>query len=673
MKIRSISYILFGFLCISSAGVFAQDVQWASDLISFSTQSGEIKWSAKQVLGKPNKCPASGESPNAWVGKNDGNIGGGEERLKVGYKKPMQIQQVAIAENLNPGAVEQVILYDVDNVQHRVYFGEPGPVEAKSRVMNVFFQRTVYKVKAVELILQCGKVPGFNQIDAIGISDSKTPVIAAPNVAPNSRIIGEREHLSRNINSPYSEVFPVISPDGKLLFIDRKANPYNFGNNDNIWFSTLQPDGEWGPVQNIGPQLNNGNSAYVASVTPDGNTLLIGGSYYDEVNFRVDFGLWTVNLESYGWGKPQRVRIDNFYNRARFLEFCLAADGKTILLTMQRDDTRGERDIYVSFLKPDGTWSAPKDLGAEINTLDEEATPFLASDGKTLYFSSNGYSGYGLNDMYVSRRLDDSWIHWSEPQNLGPDINTTDWDAYYTVPASGDYGYFVSNKSSYGGEDIFRVKLPESLRPAAVVLVSGKVLDKKTGKPLAAQIRYELLPSGKEIGLARSNPTTGEYKITLPAGANYGFRADTKGYIAVNENLDLTKQKTYGEVNKDLELVPIEVGQTIRLNNIFFDFSKSELKEESFSELDRLVDLIKASPEMEVEISGHTDNVGSDAQNKLLSETRAKAVKAYFVEKGIDTKRLKTVGYGRTKPLASNDTEEGRQQNRRVEFTIEKQ
>jgi outer membrane protein OmpA-like peptidoglycan-associated protein len=275
--------------------------------------------------------------------------------------------------------------------------------------------------------------------------------------------------------------------------------------------------------------------------------------------------------------------------------------------------------------------------------------------------------------MYVCRRLDDSWTHWSEPQNLGPDINTPDWDAYYTVPASGDYGYFVSGKGSYGGEDIFRVKLPDALKPSPVVLVSGKVLDKKTGKPLAAQIRYELLPGGKEVGVARSNPITGEYKITLPAGSNYGFRADAKGYIAVSENLDLTKQKKYIEIHKDLELAPIEAGQTIRLNNIFFEFSKSDLKSESFAELDRLVSMMQTSSAMEVQVSGHTDNVGSDAQNKLLSEARARAVKEYFVKKGIETKRLKTIGYGRTKPVATNDTEEGRQQNRRVEFTIEKQ
>jgi outer membrane protein OmpA-like peptidoglycan-associated protein len=355
------------------------------------------------------------------------------------------------------------------------------------------------------------------------------------------------------------------------------------------------------------------------------------------------------------------------------MEFCLAADGKTLLLSMQREESYGERDIYACFLRNDGTWTAPKNLGPNINTAADEGMPFLAADGKTLYFGSDGFSGYGSTDMFLTRRLDDSWEHWSEPQNLGPDFNTPEWDAYYTVPASGDYAYFVSRQASMGEADIFRAKLPASLRPSPVVLVSGKVYDAKSGKPLVADIHYEILPGGKDAGLAHSNPATGEYKITLPAGSMYGFRAEASGYVAVNENLDVKKITEYAEIQRDLKLVPVEVGQTVRLNNLFFDFNQSILKSESFAELDRLVELLKASPKMEVEIEGHSDNVGNDAANKKLSNDRAKAVRDYLVSKEISTKRLKTIGYGKTKPLASNDTEEGRQQNRRVEFTILKQ
>ncbi|MDP4220806.1 MAG: OmpA family protein, partial [Bacteroidota bacterium] len=644
----------------------AQEVQWASEVISVSSQIGTKEYSAKQVLGKPNKCPAAGDSPCAWYGKSDGFFGGREEHIKVGYKKPMQIQQVAIAENFNPGAVEKVILYDVQNNAHTVYHGEAAPVNKQSRVMNVTFLKTDYKVKAVELVLQCGKVPGLNEIDAIGIANTRIPVVAEINVAPNAKIEGVKENLGSGVNSPYEEVYPIISPDGQTLYFDRKDHPSNIGRNDNIWFSELTPAGKWGPAKIIGRELNNGYGSFAASITPDGNTLLLGGVFVD--SGRQQFGIWTSRKLAVGWATPTHVRIDSYYTRNRFMEFCLAADGKTLLISLQRDDSRGERDLYSCFMRPDGSWTAPKSLGPEINSAADEGTPFLAADGKTLYFASDGFSGYGSTDMFLSRRLDDTWQHWSEPENLGPDFNTPDWDAYFTIPASGDYAYFVSRQGAIGEADVFRAKLPASLQPSAVVLVMGKVIDAKTGKPLEATIHYEVLPGGKEAGIAHSNPVTGQYKISLPSGALYGFRAEANGYLAVNENLDVKKLDAYAEIKRDLKLVPAEVGQTVRLNNLFFDFNKSELKSESFAELDRLVELLKASPKMEVEIVGHTDNVGNDATNKKLSNDRAIAVRNYLVSKAIAAKRLKTIGYGSSKPLASNETEEGRQQNRRVEF-----
>jgi outer membrane protein OmpA-like peptidoglycan-associated protein len=274
--------------------------------------------------------------------------------------------------------------------------------------------------------------------------------------------------------------------------------------------------------------------------------------------------------------------------------------------------------------------------------------------------------------MFMTKRLDDTWEHWSEPQNLGPDFNTKDWDAYYTVPASGEYAYFVSNKDAIGGLDIFRAKLPPSLKPEPVVLVSGNVLDAKTNKPLAADIHYEILPGAVDAGIAHSNPRDGSYKIVLPAGKMYGFRAEVKGYIPVDENLDVKKITEYKEIHRDLKLVPFEAGETVRLNNIFFDFNKSVLHVESNAVLDRLVNMLDQQSAIKLEIVGHTDNVGTPSFNKKLSESRAEAVKNYLISKGIAKTRIKSSGLGATKPVATNDSEEGRQQNRRVEFTIEK-
>jgi outer membrane protein OmpA-like peptidoglycan-associated protein len=674
-------FILIGVL-LPLRAIHAQTVEWASEVLGVSSEkkvefpvgSGkflEHVYRAEQVLGKPNKCPATGDSPCAWLPENDPDQGPMEEWIKVGYARPMRIAQVGIAENFYPGAVEKVILFDDHDHARGTFSYTPASDGILAKVQHITFEKTPYPVGAVEVVLQPGLVPGPNEIDAIGISDSPTPIQADINVAPDVATIGRRENLGAAVNSPFDEVLPVISPDGKTLYVDRKNHPGNYSNNDNIWFSNQNADGNWQPLQNIGPTLNNGLGSFVASVTPDGNTLLLGGTYRSKGPDH--FGLWLTHRTTSGWAYPKEVLVKDFYTKAKFVEFCLSNDGRTIILSLDRADSYGGKDLYVSFLQPDGTWSAPKDLGFQVNSAADEATPFLASDGRTLYFSSEGFPGYGDMDMFITRRLDDTWQNWTEPQNLGSQLNTPSWDAYYTVPASGEYAYFVSTENSFGMGDIFRVKLPSALKPKPVVLISGKVIDAKTGKPLNANIKYEILSNGKEVGGASTSPVTGVYKITLPSGENYGYRAEAPGYVPVSENLDLTKETEYRELERNLTLVPIEKGETVRLNNIFFETAKADLQQESFAELDRVVKLLEDNPTMEILISGHTDSTGSPALNKQLSEARAKAVQTYLIGKSVSAKRLQSKGFGDAKPIAPNSTDAGRQQNRRVEFTILKQ
>ncbi|HZK75548.1 MAG TPA: OmpA family protein [Candidatus Kapabacteria bacterium] len=663
----------------------AQRVEWASEVLGYSSQKapyGSHQNSAEQVLGKPNKCPATGDSPCAWLPASDPDQGSQEEWIKVGFTDPMKIQQVAVAENYYPGAIEKIILFD-DNDRKRdsvVYQPHFDGIDAKVAHW-IFMPKTRYDVTAVEIVLQPGLVQGPNEIDAIAISDLTAPLLAEINVAPNVNV-GVRENLGPNINSVYDEVLPVISPDGRTLYVDRKNHPQNFrrpgvpqdvNNNDNIWYSTQDSEGAWQPLKNIGPMLNNGFGSFVASVTPDGNTLLLGGTYASKPGVAAHFGLWLAHRIADGWSMPEEVVVKDYYTKAIFVEFTLSNDGRTIILSLDRADSYGGKDLYVSFLEPDGTWTVPKNLGPDVNSAADEATPFLAADGETLYFASEGFAGYGSMDMYITRRLDSTWQHWSEPENLGPQLNTPGWDAYYTVPASGEYAYFVSTENSIGMGDIFRVKLPEALRPRPVLLVSGRVVDAKTELPVNAVIKYENLETGRDIGSARTSPGTGAYKITLPAGENYGYRAEAPGYVPVSENLDLTKVTEYQEIERDLVLVPIEKGEVVRLNNIFFETAKAELRPESFAELDRVVKLLEDNSSMEISIGGHTDNVGGAALNVQLSQARAQSVETYLVSKGISVSRMRVKGYGDTKPVATNDTDAGRQQNRRVEFTILKQ
>jgi outer membrane protein OmpA-like peptidoglycan-associated protein len=260
---------------------------------------------------------------------------------------------------------------------------------------------------------------------------------------------------------------------------------------------------------------------------------------------------------------------------------------------------------------------------------------------------------------------------WSEPENLGSTINSSGWDLYYTIPASGDFAYYVSYANTFGAGDIFKIRLPENMRPRPVVLVRGRVLNKKTGEPIEADIAYEDLSTGKELGIARSSPSTGAFKIVLPAGAKYGFRASADGFISVNENIDLTQVAEYTEVNRDLYLVPIEAGSVAQLNNIFFDYDKWNLRPESRFELDRFVEVLVKNPTLRIEIAGHTDSVGSDSYNEKLSDRRAKSVFDYLSTIGkIDVLRMTSHGYGEKRPVATNSTDEGRQLNRRVEIVI---
>jgi outer membrane protein OmpA-like peptidoglycan-associated protein len=332
-----------------------------------------------------------------------------------------------------------------------------------------------------------------------------------------------------------------------------------------------------------------------------------------------------------------------------------------------------DNDIYVCFLEGDGTWTEPKSLGKKINLLKyNEMTPYLASDGVTLYFSSNRPGGLGDNDIWMTKRLDKSWQKWSDPVNLGAPINTADWDAFFTLDAGGEYAYMSTSLQSLGESDIVRIKLLEREKPDPVVLVSGNVYNKKTNQPLSASLIYETLPDGSEAGNGISSPDDGSFKMVLPYDKNYLIRATANNFFAQSENLNLDSliKAGYKEIHKDLYLVPIEIGQVVRLNNVFFDFDKWDLRPESFMELNRVVKMLTENPAIEIEMSAHTDSRGSDEYNITLSENRARSVMEYILAKGITPNRITSQGYGETKPVVPNDTDDNRQLNRRVEFTI---
>jgi OOP family OmpA-OmpF porin len=515
--------------------------------------------------------------------------------------------------------------------------------------------------------------------------------IAQPSIDTNVKLIAQKENvikentiikienLGPGINSELPELRPTISADGNLLFFICENHPRNtkyrsVPNSQDIWVAFRDTLGNWSEAKHLASPLNTTHYNAVYWISPDNNRILIRGAFVK--GGYVGKGISMCVLKDDGrWSEPEGLNIKNYfkYDRGRLSGASMAHDGQTLLLYMTPEEGSSLNDIFVCFLKADGSWTEPRSLGKKINLPEtDEMTPYLAADGVTLYFSSNRAGGLGDNDIWKARRLDESWTKWSDPENLGAPINSANWDAFFTMDAGGEFAYLTTSEEGYGASDIVRVRLLEEKKPDPVVLVSGNVYNKKTGEPIAASLLYETLPDGVQVGNALSSPFDGAFKIVLPFNRNYSIRATANHFFSMSENLNLDSmiQAGYTEIHKDLYLVPIEIGQTVRLNNVFFDFDKWDLRKESFVELDRVVKLLAENPAIEIELAAHTDSKGSDDYNYKLSDNRARSVMNYLISKGIAASRLRSQGYGETKPLASNETDDGRQLNRRVEFTI---
>lgn len=488
------------------------------------------------------------------------------------------------------------------------------------------------------------------------------------------------ENMGELINTHLPELRPTVSADGDLLFFIVQNHPKNtkynsIRNSQDIWYSVRDSFGRWSPAEHLGKPFNTAHYNAVYWISPDKNKMLIRGAFI-EGDYLGNGVSMSHHMGNGRWSKPEMLRISMYdkYDRGRQSGATMAHDGRTLLLYMSPYAGSDLNDIFVCFLTPEGWWTEPKSLGKKINLpKHDEMTPYLAADGVTLYFSSNRPGGLGDNDIWMTKRLDNSWTKWSDPVNLGAPINTPDWDAFFTLDAGGEYAYLTSHEETgFGQSDIVRVKLLEKERPDPVVVVTGNVYNKKTQEPLSAHLIYETLPHGIEVGNGLSSPDDGSFKIILPYDQNYSIRATADKFFAISENLNLDSfvKAGYREIHKDLYLVPIEIGQVVRLNNVFFDFDKWDIRPESGLELDRVVKLLEENPGIYIEMSAHTDSYGSDEYNFKLSDNRAKSVRDYIISKGIPEERVVWKGYGETKPVVANDTDENRQLNRRVEFTI---
>ena len=486
-------------------------------------------------------------------------------------------------------------------------------------------------------------------------------------------------NMGNVVNTADNEYMPVLSVDeATMMFTSRRANTTGGGKDqaDELYYediyTTTKKDSNWQTPRNMGSPINTPGHDATVCISADGQKLFIYRSEAHRFKHNLYSEILLSEKTDTGWSVPKRMHYNVNTEHAWEPSGSLSATEDRFFFTSNRphpdDPTKTDRDIYVVEKNKDGVWSQPISLGKPINTAAEEDGPFIHPDGRTLYFSSNGKASIGGFDIFKSVYID-STKSWSEPENIGFPFNTPGDDIYIQWSADGKRAYFSSVRDdSYGGQDLY---MASNLKEKhSMSLIVGYVFDNITKQPLEAEIVIVDDSTDQEVGIFKSEKYTGKFSIALPSGNNYGISINKDGYLFHSENMDVPHLAEYSEVRKDIYLNPIKEGTSEILKNVFFDTDKADLKKESKAELDKLYALIQSHPNIHVEIAGYTDDRSSHDYNQVLSEARAVAVVEYLIEKGLDKNKIVARGFGETQPIASNETDEGRKLNRRIEYMV---
>ena len=655
--------IAFVVLFIFSTGMlFSQSIYWATKVVKASPSFSKKKYLAAEILGEPNCLPQGGDLATAWSPTEKK----GEQSITVAFDKITSAKQILIIESFNPGSINKVYALDSKNKEQLVKTFEPEVISEPTRILSIVLTEAM-EIKAIKIVVNPKIDTAKNCIDAIGISSDTIAFKPKINLPKDLSLNKKSVKLPDNINSKLDELGPLVLADGNTMYFSRATYSSNLDDNtEQMWSSEKPKDSTWRKPFLLPYPINNGAFSFVSSITPDGNTVLLGGSF-DEEGEEMSGCCSFSNRSAEGWSSPENLSLKKYYNNSEKVNHSLSNSGRILILAIKRKDSKGERDLYVSF-NEDEVWTEPASLGSVINTATDDYSPFLASDDRTLYFASSGHPSYGKSDIFISHRIGDDWTNWTKPENLGPVVNSKEDDAYFSITASGEDAYFSSSLNN--NMDIYQIKLPKSQRPLPVVLLKGIILDQKTKKPVQADVFYEDLTTGKLLGKARSRSKTGVYQLTLLEGINYGIHAELKGDLSTSQNLDLTELDVYLEKTRDLYVVKEAVGEKIKLNNVFFENKKATLKSESFPELDRLAAHLSENPIIEIEIQGHTDTVSSVDFNLRMLDEKTKSIVDYLVQKGIDSKRISQKVFDETKPAADNGSKRNIATIKRIVFVI---
>lgn len=473
-------------------------------------------------------------------------------------------------------------------------------------------------------------------------------------------------NMGSNINTKEQEYSPAFTIDEQTMYITRRAGDLSDGRpHEDLFYSTKSGE-EWTKIRNLGPPINTSRNEGAFSVSADGKYIFFTSCSRPGGKGQCDIWL-TIDRNDGIWSKPLNLQspINTRYWES---QPSIASNSRVLYFSSDRPGGYGGIDLWKSNFTDSG-WSNPVNLGPEINTSMDEQFPFIHSDNTTLYFSSEGLPGMGKSDIFITHLKPDGT--WETPKNLGYPINTTGYDWNMVVTRDGKTAYYSSDKmpDGKGGLDIYSFELPEDVRAERVSYVKGLVRDAKTKKPLSTMVTLSPL-DGTVSTVSTTDQKKGTFLVSLASDRQYALTVDKEGYLFYSQNFDMPNVPSDKPFEIIIDLQKVNIGSSIVLENIFFDSDKFTLKAESDAELEKLLAFMKQNKTVKIEVAGHTDNVGAAAYNQTLSKNRAEAVKTYLTTNGISADRVTSEGYGDTKPLSTNDTEVGRAKNRRTEFTV---
>ena len=487
------------------------------------------------------------------------------------------------------------------------------------------------------------------------IADCKFAIQAMQHPVPFQPV-----NMGASINTANDEYLPVATADEAMLIFTRKIN------NNEDFYKSAKLNNQWQTANSLSSVINTSNyNEGAQSISQDGKYLFFTGCNRPDGLGRCD--IYISQKKGDDWDKP--FSLSSPLNTSGWeAQPSISVDGRTLYFVSNRSGGYGGYDIWKSNLTDKG-WGAPENMGPNVNTAYDEQSPFIHPDDSTFYFCSNGWPGMGNRDLFVTRLAKDG--KWQKPENLGYPINSSGDENGLTLTANGAYAFFSSNNlKGFGGYDIYTFELPPNLRPNIVTYVKGVVANIKSKEPLEAAV--EIIDLSKNIPVYQdySSEDAGEFLATIAAGKNYGLNISRPGYLFYSDNFSLVGLKDKKAFNLSVLLSPIDIGNKVILKNIFFDSNKFEIKDESKPELQKLIEFLTVNPSVKIEIAGYTDDVGNEQFNLTLSENRAKAVYQYIASHSVNASRLIYKGYGETKPIAQNTTDDNRALNRRTEFMI---